>query len=351
MGEIASLLLDKPGMRPMESRTICNVENGVNHWTVPLQRSLPSSLKGYQAGLASGDIQQAAYNIMLRSFSLWYCSRPLDDVLYEMNVNKDVCAMLREERARLGILPYLQAVINLQGVSSEPWKLSGEEMIFEELHELSIKTKNHVLLAYLTLTQLELFVIFQDWVSAKRLLMKAVDLRPALIASFQSVRYTFLEGLICLKAAQASSSWMEKRKLKTKAKKSLKMLHGWLKKGNINVVHTVHLLTAEHAVLNGQHIQQAEGSYKAALTSATRSGFLHDKALTHELAGKYYMGKGDDYWTKYHLNLAHSTYLDWKATAKAADLARKYPQFIKDDIPHQRIRHSEILKKKTMHFQ
>ena len=58
---------------------------------------------------------------------------------------------------------------------------------------------------------------------------------------------------------------------------------------------------------------------------------MQDKALTHELAGKYYLKKGDDYWAKYHMNLAHTTYLDWKATAKAVDLSNKYPQFIGDD--------------------
>lgn len=105
---------------------------------------------------------------------------------------------------------------------------------------------------------------------------------------------------------------------------------GWAEKGNVNAVHTIHLLQAEYFAFNGNSVE-AEEKYKEAVMAAARSGFLQDKALTHELAGKYYLKKGDDYWAKYHMNLAHTTYLDWKATAKAVDLSNKYPQFVGDD--------------------
>jgi len=329
MGEIAELLLERSDMRPMKSRTIYIVENMIYHWTAPLGMTLAPFLKGYQAGLESGDIDSAAYNLGFRGWNLWFSSRPLDEISHQLKINKGVLIKLKNENLRLCLLPHFQAAINLQGNSPKP-ELSGEEMVYNELYDLSVKTHNNLVRATAALTQLELFVIFQDWMSAKKLMAKAGDLRPVVFGFFQSVRYTFVECLICLKVAQASGSWMEKRDMKARAKKSLKILCGWAEKGNVNAVHTIHLLQAEYFAFNGNSVE-AEEKYKEAVTAAARSGFLQDKALTHELAGKYYLKKGDDYWAKYHMNLAHTTYLDWKATAKAVDLSNKYPQFVGDD--------------------
>jgi len=202
-------------------------------------------------------------------------------------------------------------------------------MVYDELYSLSVKTHNNLVRATAALTQMEVYVIFQDWVSAKRVMVQAGDLRPVVSGFFHGVRYTFIEGLVCLNLARASKSWMEKRKMKTRAKKSLKMLQDWLERGNVNVLHMNYLLEAECFSVTGDG-DKAEEKYKAAVAIATKSGFLKDKALTHELAGIYHIRKGDNYWAKYHMELAHTTYLDWNATAKAADLSIKYPQFIEN---------------------
>jgi len=327
MGEIAEMLLKRPGMRKVKSAVTLFVEAFIYHWTAPLQRSLTPLLKGYQAGLDTGDIRNAAMNLSNRGWNLWYSSRPLDDVLHQLEVSVKVYKAMKADESRMSILPLLQAVINLEGDAPKPWELSGKEMQFNQLYDLAVSTENHMVRVCAVATQLELFVIFQEWSAAKRLLLKEVDLRPKVLGAFMAIRYTFMEGLILFKAAQSSSSWIERKKLKARAKKSLKMMTGWLKKGNPNVVHCVHLLEAEHAVLEGNTIE-AEESYKAASTAATRSGFLHDKALSHELAGNYYMEKGIEFWAKYNIKLAHTTMLEWKAKAKATELAKKYPQFI-----------------------
>ena len=43
--------------------------------------------------------------------------------------------------------------------------------------------------------------------------------------------------------------------------------------------------------------QLAKESFKAAAAAAAfKGGFIQDKALIHELAGSYYLKKGDNYW-------------------------------------------------------
>ena len=96
----------------------------------------------------------------------------------------------------------------------------------------------------------------------------------------------------------------------------------WLKKGVGIVVHSLHLLNAECAVLKGNKTD-AEEMFKAAAAVAARSGFLQDKALTHELAGMYFEAQGDEYWAKFNMDRAHQSYLDWQASAKTEDVAER----------------------------
>ena len=59
----------------------------------------------------------------------------------------------------------------------------------------------------------------------------------------------------------------------------MKLLRVWLKKGpNPNLVHSMYLLEAERAVLQGKKAE-AEYNFKRAISVATKNGFLHDKRL------------------------------------------------------------------------
>ena len=80
------------------------------------------------------------------------------------------------------------------------------------------------------------------------------------------------------------------------------------------------LLEAELAALDNKP-QKAESSYKAAITVASRSGFLQDRALSHELASVYFAGEGDDYWKDYHMQQCLACYSDWGAVAKVQQLS------------------------------
>ncbi len=139
----------------------------------------------------------------------------------------------------MGLLPYIQAAMNLSGVTPVSI-LSGEAMQFEELLENIKGTGNVTIGDVIILVQLELFVFYQDWNAAHSLLIKdgnAGSIRKCTIGSFQSVRFTFVESLICLKVSQLSStSLLGKRKCRRQALKSMNTIKGWLKEGNVNVV-------------------------------------------------------------------------------------------------------------------
>lgn len=168
---------------------------------------------------------------------------------------------------------------------------------------------------------LELKVFFQQWDVATNLLAEAGDLRPVLRGLFLWSRFTFLEGLISIQSAQAAAiPWLNKRKWKKKAVKSMKIIRGQVKKGNVNLVHCLHLLEAEIAALENK-CNKAEDSYKAAITVASTNGFIQDCALSHELTSAYFASKSDHYWKDYHMEQCIERYSEWGAAAKVEQLS------------------------------
>jgi hypothetical protein len=127
-----------------------------------------------------------------------------------------------------------------------------------------------------------------------------------------------LEALTYVKAAQSASGW-KKRQMKKCAYKTLHLIRGWAKHGNVNVVHYLYILDAELAVLNGKN-NKAKKSFSAAITTSSRNGFLQDRALAHELASAYFKAQGDDYWGNYHIERSRACYQEWGCIGKVERL-------------------------------
>lgn len=162
-------------------------------------------------------------------------------------------------------------------------------------------------------------MIFSMWDTATDLLVKAGDVRSVLVGVFIGVRFSVLEALISIKTAQVSTTWWNRKKWRRKALRSVKLVRKWVKRGNVNLVHNLHLLEAELAILNG-HNRLAEESYQLAITAASTNGFLQDKALSHELASLYFGSKGDVCKRDHHMEHAIICYEEWGARAKVDQL-------------------------------
>ena len=256
------------------------------------------------------------YNIGVRSVNLWYAGRQLDGLLAELETNVSVLIRMNEATQKYGVFAQIVAVKQLQGTSCE-----GDEIqSLDEILTVASETGNGGLHGHVVIAQLDLFVIFQDWDSALALIKKSGKVRQEAFGAYGCVRFSVLEALISLQGVRRSKSWMEKKKWKKRAKKTMKLIGSWLKKGNVNVVGWNHLLMAELHAIQGESAQAKE-EYKSAITVATKNGFLHDRAIAHEHASQFYLREKDTYWAKYHLEKAEVSFGDWGATAKVKQVA------------------------------
>lgn len=307
MANVVDRLLQNPNMKRMKSRSIFICEGFIRHHTSSLQGTLDSHLIGYQIGLETGDVESACANLGHRCRHLFWSGRPLNSIKHELQISADVHTQFNQLSQWKWCITLMLAVENLRGNDVEV-----EGMDFDGIFKEAIDTKNELLLHFVSGLKLECYIFAQDWKDAMEFLLQSKIDRAAATGLLQMVRFTFIEGLVSMKAAQITPNWADKRKWKRKGQKSLKMLQGWAKKGNVNVVHMVHLLTAELASLQGKK-EKAVENFKSAIAGTAKSGFLQDRALSHQLASAYFEDQRDDYWKDYHRKSAQRYYLEWGA--------------------------------------
>ena len=222
-----------------------------------------------------------------------------------------VLVQLNQRSHERNLQAYLLVVRRLRNLDREDETNLGFAELMKADEEPSVNVFHTV-----KLMQLELLVLFRDWKGALRCLSEAPDIRSRFLGLYASVCVTFLEALVYLKASRSATSWLARQKWKRKAIKSMKILNGWMKKGNPNVRHYMHILMGERHLLEGNG-RAAENNFLAAITFAEDGGFLHDKALSHDLVSAWYDVQGKGFMASFHFECSQRTYMEWGATSKA----------------------------------
>jgi len=329
MALASALILAKDPLPKVESRCTFIVQGCISHWTSPLKDTIAPLLKGYQMGLEYGDIQSTGLNQTLLISHTYNSGRPLEEMYEYIALN---VGLQNEYMTIAGSSGALQThfaheiqichllFMNLRGIELE----ENEETNFDVILKFARKTNNKGLRSHLLAAQLELKVFFSEWETAADLLQEAPkDIYSDLVAIANGVRLTVLEALVCLKAAQSSSAGMIARwKWKKRGIRVMKIIRGWVELGNPNVIHILHLLEAELAILN-RYDRLAEDSFQLAINTASANGFLHDLALSHELVSSYLTNRGDRSQGAYHMEQAIRYYSEWGATAKVDQLKKR----------------------------
>ncbi|EJK71876.1 hypothetical protein THAOC_06644 [Thalassiosira oceanica] len=312
MARAAELILEKPGMNRIKSRTIFVCEGLIRHWTEPLRSTLDPLLRGYKIGLECGDGQSAGINLT-----------PVIGLQNETQNETVESSTVVQTQNNLDIhIVYLISSKILMGVESRTDKNTSSLNSFEDVLVEAEKSDNQSLRGYVYTAIVELKLIFGEYEAAATATVEAGDIRPGLFANYTGVRFTFLAALAYLKAAQSSDT-RERRRWKKKGLKELKLVRSWVKKGNVNLEHSLHLLEAELAVAERRRSTYIEDRYKSAIETAKVNGFIQDQALSNELASLYFASQGDVTRRGSYMKQAIDCYSEWGALAKVDQLTKR----------------------------
>jgi len=319
MAKAAELIFAKPFATRMKCRSTFGIQGFINHWTMPLRETLTPLTEGYQHGRDIGDFESAKLCLGFRVVHTFHAGISLNDDVFAEAINLHINFLHADIHTELFLQIYLLAIKKLCNI-----ELEENEKDFDGIIKISNENFNNLpFIGYVNTMQLELYAFFGDWEEAKSLLLTTSDVRTVLKSVYPVARYTFFEGLICIKAAQSSVGVMDSWKWKRRALKSMKFIRRWMKLGNVNIIHCLHLLEAELAVLNGKSEKTVEDCYKSAIDIASKNQFIQDVALSNELASEYFDSRNKRSHSDYYLKQAIECYSKWGATAKVQQLTSR----------------------------
>ncbi len=138
--------------------------------------------------------------------------------------------------------------------------------------------------------------------------------------------FHFYDSLARLDVFSASSKAEKKRILKKVAANQKKMKK-WATYAPMNFQHKFYLVEAERTRVLG-NVKDAKEYYEQAIALAHESEYINEEALAYELAGKFYLAKGETKFAQICLYEAHYAYKNWGALAKVKLMETNYSQFL-----------------------
>jgi PAS domain S-box-containing protein len=323
LDRLATQLLEQRNAAAFRCRTLFAIHVFLRYWTEPLSATLDGLREAYHSGLETGDFEYARYVLGLHCFHAFHCGRELGWMEQALAAAADVYVRDNQLRTFSSNRLYHQVVLNLRGQADDPTQLVGTR--YDETHMVPQHLEDNNLLAVfrLYLNRAFLQYLFGQPASALESVTLAAQYVQAAVGMFEATLLCVYDSLIRLAVATGAAPEAQAPHLE-KVATNQQHLHTWAQAAPMNFLHKFHLVEAERARVEGRAADARE-YYDAAIALAQQHGYLHDEARAYELAGQFYLARGQSGLADHYLRDARAAYARWGAHAKVTDLEARYP--------------------------
>ncbi|MEM7018301.1 MAG: AAA family ATPase, partial [Pseudomonadota bacterium] len=342
--------LAKAGLEVFESQPdrtqvakIYAIVYGMCHtWGACLEESLEplrrSALESFQYGVYS----DALMNFSTYCNGLYICSKPLEFIREEMQLNADLMRQFQHFQSKARIISRYQLIVKLLGVSSSAESFDGEDYdsvaLIKECKKIGDRDGLYFIYYY--------SLVFHHLFNRQKLALKYADLADEEVRGGVMPMYEFHCGLIRIDALQGSSAH-EQKQLHKKIHAHLAMLKKLAAGAPMNWLPKYLLVKAEYYRAQGQQRQAIE-HYKRCLEEAEKNGFTNDCAIANELIARFYLSIDDTVNARHYMQASSDAWRQWGALAKVQDLETNYPTLLNIPKPaEQRITSDHLLSVST----
>lgn len=325
-GQLALNLLPKLNAKEITARTVVIVNVFTRPWKEHLKTTLDSFLSAYSSGIEMGDLEWAAFSLLVYSYCAYFSGKELTALEREMATYRDAIDKIKQETALNFHEIYWQAVLNLLGRGDDPCILKGEaydEQIRLPLHQ---QANDNSAIFYSYLNKLILCYLFENDSEAIENIAIAEKYLGASVGLPVIPIFHFYDSLIQL-AVYFDSSQSTRQTILNRVKANQEKMQTWAHYAPMNYLHKFYLVEAERHRVLGEKVEAME-LYDKAIALAKENEYLNEEALAYELAGKCYLAWGRDAIAQLYLQKAHYAYQVWGAQAKVEHLEEKYPQLL-----------------------
>ncbi len=301
--------------------------NWIHSWSKPLREAKKYNLDGYQAGLESGELQFAGYNLFGYFTNCLVEGDPLPEVQRRLKEYLPMVNQLKNDLTTDGVLG-IQLAINLLTGTTESLLRYGQAISVSE-YQSYCRPSALAYASYCTFSAQAYYILDQP-TAAWQLLETAQDSLAGIFGFTAAFEYNFYHSLVLLALAETATATQRTAYL-TQVTEHQSQMQQWMANCPSNFEPKWLLVAAELARLAGQ-TWQAIDYYDRAIESAQTAQFTPAHALANELAGKFWRRQGKPKIAKLYLHEAFYSYQCWGATVKLEQLTKQYPSLL--TIPH-----------------
>ncbi|MET0339739.1 MAG: AAA family ATPase [Polyangiales bacterium] len=318
-GRLAYDLLARPGMAAHGARVASVFSICIHPWTNHVASSVPLARRAFDIARETGDLTFATYTCVCLITILLASGRPLADVETEANA-----ALAFARAAKFGqfadiVTTQIRLIRALRGLAPGTVAFDDggvDEHAFEQ--HLASNPGLSLGACWYWIRKLQGRYLEGDFHAAR----EAGDRAGALLwvsgAFLDEAEYDYFKALT-LAALFDTEAEEARHALVTGVEGHLRRLEAWAKHCPSNFDDKVALVAAEYARLRGDE-REAMRLYERAVSTARANDFVHDEAIAHEVAGRFYDRLGLHTSAHAHRMAARSAYRRWGATAKQRQL-------------------------------
>lgn len=332
-GRMALSANEKFGGPDLTAKLMLYFGNAIDAWTHPFQQVVGHIRTGIKSALDYGDLNYAVYHIQSLIIFLTISGETLDRISDEC----DRYFEFVEQSKDIGALNYLisirQFVKCLKGRTAHPLSLD-DDLFSEEQHLRKMEADDiKIILFRHHLIKLRLLFIMGDYSGARAAAGRCKALAFYHMGTVLVPEYYFYHALTL--AALHDTAPVHKR---IRIRQQIHRFRSEFKRLAVqcpeNFSDRYLLISAEASRIAGRD-RQAMTFYRDAIAAARANRFHQNHAIANESAAKFFLSKGYDDIAKGFLEEARVGFRSWGATAKTADMAKKYDSRL---LPDSRIR-------------
>ncbi|MBH8577437.1 AAA family ATPase [Nostocaceae cyanobacterium CENA369] len=295
----------------------------IHVWSKPITGAATINYKGFLAGMESGDVQFASYNLLGNIFNRLFQGENLITVAEDNEKYQLVVEQIQDERSRVALAgaKFFIAKLALGQAAQESARSLKETKKIVDRGETS-QIRSSICLYYIL--RMHLSCLTADFEQGCHYFVEAGKILNSIVGFTTYSGYFYYGSLILLNLYSGLSQAEQSHTLE-QIRLNQERLKAWSDSCPENFLHKFHLVEAEKARVLGQ-VLEAEEFYEQAIQGAKDNDYLQEEALAYELAAKHYLARGREKFAQTYMKEAHYCYKRWGAMAKVKDLETRYPQ-------------------------
>jgi len=324
-GKLGFQIIDKLGATKQLVRATFVYNTLLRHWKSPLQDTLVPLMDGYASGLESGDLNYAAFCLLIHDLHGLFTSKEISELKNDVEKNNKIIRDLNQQYIHILHSIMCEGIINFIEPKENPIELSGTFIDAEKSEQLWIDEENNAALAVFYIAKATLSLAYNKYSTGLeniRQYTKYQDsLQGAVTTRYKVIFETFFRTML-----YPELSLLKKLAYRIRIKINQIQLKRWTKHAPSNTKHYYYATEAMIAWRIKNDTELTIRNFDIALEHCVRPGDLMVESIIHEHAAIFHRNRGYMKTGETHLKAAYAVYASWGADALLAKLRKEYPE-------------------------